>query len=208
MPQGAAVVYEQTTGRSSLSETAHEPGAERDLVDACRQGRASAFEDLYRKHGGRMKSVAMNLLGNTTDAEDAVQEAFLKTYRGIAGFKGDSALSSWLYRILVNACYDIGRRRKRRAEVTEPEPAGNGAAFDPPAPGVDPAMRLTLERSLDRLPPLPRSVFVLFEVEGFKHREIAEILGIAEGTSKHALFTAKKELQALVLTSRRRRRES
>ncbi len=69
-------------------------------------------------------------------------------------------------------------------------------------------MRLTLERSLDRLPPLSRSVFVLYEVEGFKHREIAEILGIAEGTSKHALFTAKKELQALILTSRRWRRES
>jgi RNA polymerase sigma-70 factor (ECF subfamily) len=155
-----------------------------------------------------MKSVAMNLLGNTSDAEDAVQEAFLKLYRGLAGFKGDSALSSWLYRILVNACYDLGRRRKRRAEVTEPEPMGNRPAFDPPAPGVDPSMGLTIERSLDRLPPLPRSVFVLFEVEGFKHREIAEILGIAEGTSKHALFTAKKELQALILTSRRRRRES
>lgn len=155
-----------------------------------------------------MKSVAMNLLGNPSDAEDAVQDAFLKLYRGLAGFKGDSALSSWLHRILVNACYDIGRRRKRRTEVTEPEPAGDRPAFDPPAPGADPSVRLTLERSLDRLPRLPRTVFVLFEVEGFKHREIAEILDIAEGTSKHALFAAKKELQSLILTSRRRKPQS
>jgi RNA polymerase sigma-70 factor (ECF subfamily) len=155
-----------------------------------------------------MKSVARNLLGNASDAEDAVQEAFLKLYRGLSGFKGDAALSSWLYRILVNTCYDIGRRRKRRAENPQSGPEADGPAFDPPAPDVDPTVRLTLERSLDRLPPLPRSVFVLFEVEGFKHREIADILGIAEGTSKHALFTAKKELQALILTSRRLRRES
>jgi len=184
------------------------PTPEQALVEACREGRASAFEELYRDHGGRMKSVARNLLGNASDAEDAVQEAFLKLYRGLAGFKGDSALSSWLYRILVNTCYDIGRRRKRRAENLQPGPEADGPAFDPPAPDADPTVRLTLERSLDRLPPLPRSVFVLFEVEGFKHREIADILGIAEGTSKHALFAAKKELQALILTSRRLRRES
>jgi RNA polymerase sigma-70 factor (ECF subfamily) len=155
-----------------------------------------------------MKSVARNLLGNASDAEDAVQEAFLKLYRGLGGFKGDSALSSWLYRILVNTCFDMGRRRRRRAENPQPEPEADAPAFDPPAPGGDPTLRFTLERSLDRLPPLPRSVFVLYEVEGFKHREIAAILGIAEGTSKHALFAAKKELQARILKSQRWRRES
>ena len=155
-----------------------------------------------------MKSVARNLLGNAPDAEDAVQEAFLKVYRGMAGFKGDSALSSWLYRILVNTCFDMGRRRKRRAENPQPEPQAEAPAFDPPAPAMDPTLRLTLERSLNGLPDLPRSVFLLYEVEGFKHREIAEILGIAEGTSKHALFTARKELQARILTSRPWRRES
>lgn len=155
-----------------------------------------------------MKSVARNLLGNASDAEDAVQEAFLKLYRGLAGFKGDAALSSWLYRILVNTCFDMGRRRKRRAENSPPEPEAGSPDFDPPAPGGDPSLRLTIRSSLDRLPALPRSVFVLYEVEGFKHREIAEILGIAEGTSKHALFSAKKELQARILTSRRWRQES
>jgi RNA polymerase sigma-70 factor (ECF subfamily) len=166
----------------------------------------AAFEELFRSHGGRMKSVAMNLLGNTSEAEDAVQEAFLKLYRSLASFKGESQLSTWLYRILVNTCYDIGRRRKRRPE---PAPATDEQRRpDPPAPAHDHALRLTIERALERLPELQRSVFVLFEVEGFKHREIAEILEIPEGTSKHALFTAKRELQERILASRLGRRES
>jgi RNA polymerase sigma-70 factor (ECF subfamily) len=202
-----ALLQEDTAGRPNLRETDPQPNPEQALVEACREGRASAFEELYREHGGRMKSVARNLLGNTTDAEDAVQEAFLKLYRGLPGFKGEAALGSWLYRILVNTCFDMGRKRTRRAENPQPDPRSE-PSFDPPAQGADPALRLTLERTLGELPRLPRSVFVLYEVEGFKHREIAEILGIAEGTSKHALFAARKELQTRILASRRRRQES
>jgi RNA polymerase sigma-70 factor (ECF subfamily) len=201
-----ALLQEDTAGRSRLSETDSRPDPEQALVQACREGRASAFEELYREHGGRMKSVARNLLRNETDAEDAVQEAFLKLYRGLPGFKGEAALGSWLYRILVNTCFDMGRRRTRRAEDQPPD--AEAEALEPPAHGADPSLRLTLERTLEELPRLPRSVFVLHEVEGFKHREIAEILGIAEGTSKHALFAAKKELQTRILASRRRRQES
>jgi RNA polymerase sigma-70 factor (ECF subfamily) len=153
-----------------------------------------------------MKSVAMNLLGNSSDAEDAVQEAFLKLHRAWGSFKGESLLSTWAYRILVNTCYDMGRQRRRRPEPA-PEPQDETRP-DPAAPAADHALRLTIERALERLPELQRSVFLLFEVEGFKHREIAEILEIPEGTSKHALFTAKRELQERVLASRRRRRES
>jgi RNA polymerase sigma-70 factor (ECF subfamily) len=201
-----ALLQEDTAGRPTLRETDGQPNPEQALVEACREGRASAFEELYREHGGRMKSVARNLLRNETDAEDAVQEAFLKLYRGLPGFKGGAALGSWLYRILVNTCFDMGRRRTRRAESQQPD--AEAGTFDPPALGADPSLRLTLERTLEELPRLPRSVFVLYEVEGFKHREIAEILGIAEGTSKHALFAAKKELQGRILASRRRRQES
>ena len=188
MQQEAAFPYELGCGSLSLTTD------------------TAAFEDLYRSHGGRMKSVAMNLLGNSSDAEDAVQEAFLKLHRSWATFKGESLLSTWLYRILINTCYDMGRRRKRRPEpAPEPEDA---ASPDPPAASPDHTLRLTIERALERLPELQRSVFLLFEVEGFKHREIAEILAIPEGTSKHALFTAKRELQERILASRRRRRES
>jgi len=185
--QEAALPYELTCGSPSLTDIA-------------------AFEELYRSHGGRMKSVAMNLLGNTSDAEDAVQEAFLKLYRSWGSFKGESLRSTWLYRILVNTCYDMGRRRKRTPEPASPEQEETLAQSE--APASDHALRLTIERALQRLPEVQRSVFLLFEVEGFKHREIAEILDIAEGTSKHALFTAKRELQERLLLTRRRRAEA
>jgi RNA polymerase sigma-70 factor (ECF subfamily) len=154
-----------------------------------------------------MKSVAMNLLGNESDAEDAVQEAFLKLFRGLPGFKGGSLLSTWLYRILVNTCYDLGRRRARSPEVPEDSDEGGAARArrEAGASPLDPPLRLTLERLLDGLDPQPRTVFVLFEIEGFKHREIAGILGIPEGTSRYALFEAKKSLQAGILSSRRGR---
>jgi len=154
-----------------------------------------------------MKSVAMNLLGNTSDAEDAVQEAFLKLYRGLPRFKGGSLLSTWLYRILVNTCHDLGRRRARSPEVPDSASAGEGPR-EPGAPAVDHPLRLTLERLLRRLAPLPRTVFVLFEVEGFKHREIAGILAIPEGTSRYALFEARKALQTAILSSRRERADT
>jgi RNA polymerase sigma-70 factor (ECF subfamily) len=148
-----------------------------------------------------MKSVAYNVLGNRADAEDAVQEAFLRAYRNWTSFKGESAPSTWIFRILLNTCHDIGRSRVRRAEQ-QPVPD-----LEPPEPVADAnhPLRLTLETLVARLPPRPRAVFHLFEVEGFKHREIAEILEIPEGTSKSLLFEAKRELQQMLLRARGRR---
>ena len=153
------------------------------------------FEELYRSHGARMKSVAYNILGNPSDAEDAVQEAFLRAYRGMATFKGTAQASTWVFRILVNACHDIGRQRRRRRDEIEllPEdqlPASTAHAV------VDAPLRMTLEKAVAALRPRHRDVFLLFEVEGFLHREIAEILDIAEGTSKSLLFEARRELQS------------
>ena len=87
-----------------------------DLLEGCRAGRLEAFERLYEQAGPRMKSLAANLLGNAEDAEDAVQETFLKVYRGAGGFKGSSAASTWAFRILLNTCYDAMRRRRRHPE--------------------------------------------------------------------------------------------
>jgi RNA polymerase sigma-70 factor (ECF subfamily) len=154
----------------------------------------AAFEELYATHGRRLKSVAMNLLGNVADAEDAVQDAFLKAYRARGAYKGDAAPFTWLYRILVNSCLDLGRRKKRRREDPEPE-----APLDlRPAAASDHPLRLALETSVARLAPRLRAVFLLAEVEGFTHREIAEILEIAEGTSKSDLFQAKRQLQRML----------
>src|SRR5262245_9556836 len=171
--------------------------AEADLVAACRTGDLSAFERLWGAHGPRMKSVALNLTGNVPDAEDAVQETFLKVYRSVGSFKGEAAVSTWIYRILVNTCHDLGRRKRRRPETPEQELA-DGAGDTTPAPASDPPLRLTLERSLARLADRQRTVFLLFEVEGFTHREIGDLLEISEGTSKFLLFDAKKQLQRLL----------
>lgn len=153
------------------------------------------FEELYRSHGARMKSVAYNLLGSAADAEDAVQEAFLRAYRGMSSFKGGARASTWFYRILVNTCHDIGRQRRRRRGETE---LGAEDQLPPStaAPAGDAPLRVALEKAVARLRPRQRDVFLLFEVEGFLHREIAEILDIAEGTSKALLFEARRELQA------------
>ena len=86
---------------------------EAELLEGCRAGDTAAFERLYEAHGARMKSVAANLLGDLADAEDAVQETFLKVYRGAASFRGGSMLSTWIYRVLVNSCYDLLRKRSR-----------------------------------------------------------------------------------------------
>jgi RNA polymerase sigma-70 factor (ECF subfamily) len=150
-----------------------------------------------------MKSIACNLLGSVSDAEDAVQECFLKVYRGAGAFRGRSSFSTWLYRILLNTCHDSMRRRRRRPEGESPADASD-ARLDLPASGSDHPLRLELEDSLARLPERPRTVFLLAAVEGFTHREIGEVLGIPEGASRTLLFEARRELQRLLWTGRAR----
>jgi RNA polymerase sigma-70 factor (ECF subfamily) len=172
--------------------------ADEALAEGCRSGSLAAYEQLYHSHALRMKSIAMNLLGNATDAEDAVQEVFLKIHRGIRNFKGDSAFSTWVYRILINSCYDIRRKRLRRQETSEQE-LEEGGVPEPPAPHRDHPLRMALERSVARLSADQREVFVLFEVEGFKHSEIAAMLGITETASKNRLYQAKQQLRQMLL---------
>ena len=153
----------------------------------------SAFEELYRTHGDRMKSLAYNLLGNVPDAEDAVHDAFVKACRGRAQFRGGASLWTWLCRILINTCYDLGRQRTTRHAASTVDVAD--APLAAPAEGDHP-LRLSLERIVKDLPDRQRQVFVLYAVEGYTHPEIAEILGIAEGTSKAALFEARRRIRS------------
>ena len=190
----------------SREPAAPQTTADRDTAAACAGGSLEAFEELYRRHGARMKSVAANLLGNSDDAEDAVQDAFLKIYRNAGRFRGEAQLSTWIYRILVNACYDLMRTRRRRS-AEAPELDRDAAEARVVAGAPEHPLRLQLERSLARLKPQRRAVFLLFEVEGFKHREIAEILEIPEGTSKNLLFEAKQELLRLLQDPRTRSRD-
>jgi RNA polymerase sigma-70 factor (ECF subfamily) len=166
-------------------------GAEdRRIAAACAVGDARIFEDIYRRYGDRMKSIAWNHLGSAADAEDAVQETFLKVHRAAATYTGEASFSTWMFRILVNTCYDVLRKRKRRIDE-----APIDEIVERTSPNVDDAKRMTLRKLLDELPEQRRSVFTLFEIEGLSHAEIGEILGITEGNSKWILFATKKDLQ-------------
>ena len=163
---------------------------DRRLAAQCASGDTDVFERIYRMHGDKMKSIAYNHLGNVSDAEDAVQETFLKVHRAASTYSGEASFSTWMVRILINTCYDILRKRQRRPEEQEEE-----GTFERTAPSVDDNKRIALRKLLDQLPEQRRSVFTLFEIEGLSHAEIAGALGISEGNSKWILFSTKKQLQ-------------
>jgi len=174
------------------------------LVERCRRGDLAAFEELYRAHAGKLFSVACRLLGNATDAEDLLQEIFLSAHRKLEGFRGESALGTWLYRLATNHCLDHLRSRAARMnQVTdalddEPSQANVGSR----RLAEQTVTKLDLERALARLPEGCRAAFVLHDVEGLEHREVAEALGIAEGTSKSQVHKARQRLRALLLERR------
>ncbi len=170
---------------------------ESTIAAACLAGQLHGYERLYSLYGRRMKSLARNLLGTAADAEDAVQEAFLKIQRGIGTFRGQSSFITWTFRILINTCHDARRRRMRRKEVTS-EGTEQAPVPERRAPGSHPSLKLALERALAKLTDHQREVFLLYEVEGFRHAEIAGLLEITETASKNTLFQAKKNLRTML----------
>jgi len=183
----------------SDGEAAASPGGDdAALAAACLAGDLSAYERLYAAHGARMKNLARNLLGTPVDAEDAVQETFLKIQRRIASFRSQSSFSTWVFRILINTCYDARRSRLRKKEHSIEADESEPAMPEPRAPGGHPTLRMALERAVAALTKHQRDVFLLYEVEGFHHAEIASMLEISETASKNTLFQAKRNLRQLL----------
>ena len=172
-------------------------GEDAALAAGCRSGDLRAYERLYAMHGVRMKNLARNVLGNPFDAEDAVQETFLKVQRSIASFRGQSSFVTWTYRILINTCYDARRSRLRKKEVANDD-SEETPRLEPRAPGAHPTLRMALECALEKLTRHQRDVFLLYEVEGFRHAEIAGMLEMTETASKNTLFQAKKNLRQML----------
>ena len=170
------------------------------LVARCRAGDLAAFEELYTVHAGRLFSVACRMLGNPSDAEDLLQEIFLSAHRKLEGFRGESALGTWLYRLATNHCLDFLRSRAARTndltETLDEEPG----LYKPGRVGLaeQTVAKMDLERAIAQLPLGCRAAFVLHDVEGLEHREVAEALGIAEGTSKSQVHKARLRLRALL----------
>jgi RNA polymerase sigma-70 factor (ECF subfamily) len=152
---------------------------------------------LYREHSPRVFALCLRLSGGTRDeASDLMQDVFIRAWRGLAAFRGDSAFSSWLHRLAVNAMLESVRSDKRRIARVLPmeDPGTLGAA----AMSASPDLQIDLERAIAGLPEGARVAFVLHEIEGYRHEEIAAQLGIASGTVKAQLHRARKLLiQAL-----------
>jgi RNA polymerase sigma-70 factor (ECF subfamily) len=165
-----------------------------DLIQRAQQGDQAAFEELYRAHVGRVYALCLRLTADRVRAEELTQDAFVRAWERLASFRGESAFSSWLYRLTVNVVFlsqRAGRRRALRVFTTD-DPAALESPGD--VPGTE-AGRLDLEHAIAALPRGAREVFVLHDVEGYRHQEIAELTGIAEGTSKAQLFRARRLLR-------------
>jgi RNA polymerase sigma-70 factor, ECF subfamily len=181
--------------------------SEAEAIERAKQGDGEAFEVLYNLHKRRVYSLCLRMTANSAEAEDLTQEAFLQLFRKIGTFRGESAFSTWLHRMSVNVV--LMRLRKKGLPVVPLEdtvesedeaPKKELGAADPVLAGsVD---RLQLQRAVEALPPGYRSIFVLHDVEGYEHNEIAELVGCSIGNSKSQLHKARMKLRDLLKTSR------
>ena len=178
---------------------------EAEAIRRAQAGESTAFEFLYQLHSRRVYALCLRMVGNPADAEDLMQEAFLQLFRKIGTFRGESAFSTWLHRMTVNVV--LMRLRKKSLptdsleETLEPDAENTGPKRDVGAPdlrlsgAVD---RVNLERSIEKLPPGYRTVFVLHDVQGYEHNEIAGIMGCSVGNSKSQLHKARTRLRELL----------
>ncbi len=179
--------------------------SEADAIRLAQEGNAEAFERIYQLHSRRVYSLCLRMMGNTAEAEDLAQEAFLQLFRKIHTFRGESAFSTWLHRLTVNVVL-MRLRRKTAVEasleqMTEPDeetggpPREIGAEDLGLAGSVD---RVNLERAVAQLPPGYKQVFALHDIQGYEHNEIAELMGCSIGNSKSQLHKARTRLRELL----------
>jgi RNA polymerase sigma-70 factor (ECF subfamily) len=172
------------------------------LAERCRAGAPGAFEEVYRAHAARLFGVACRLVGRT-DAEDLLQDIFLAAHRKIGLYKGESSLGTWLFRLATNLCLDHLRSRGVRfAQATDALDEERDAAPVRSGSVLGVVDRLDLDRALALLPTGCRTVFILHDVEGFEHKEIGGMLGIADGTSKSQLHKARMRLRQTLAAHR------
>jgi RNA polymerase sigma-70 factor (ECF subfamily) len=210
-PQAPETDTRSQTGESPVrpddlqpASVAHGPllkTIESDALARAQAGDHSAFAQLYSLHKRRIYSLCLRMVGNTAEAEDLTQEAFLQLYRKIATFRGDSAFSTWLHRLAINVVL-MQLRKKGLAVISldeAMEPAQEeraGRSFGAPdlnlAGSID---RMALERAIDNLPAGYRLIFVLHDIEGYEHNEIASLLDCSIGNSKSQLHKARLKLR-------------
>jgi len=171
-----------------------------DLAQASARGDLAAFETLYERHHRRVYSLCLRMVANATEAEDLTQEVFIQLFRKIGSFRGESAFTTWLHRMTVNHVLMHFRKRGVKYEKTTEEGEIGEIQDFLQAAGERPRYvdRLALDKAITELPPGYRTVFVLHDVEGFEHEEIAGMLGVSVGTSKSQLHKARMRLRELL----------
>jgi RNA polymerase sigma-70 factor (ECF subfamily) len=201
----------RTTNSAAIGQLARQRPAEpvawteATAIRHAQAGDSAAFEFLYQLHSRRVYALCLRMVSNPADAEDLAQEAFLQLFRKISTFRGESAFSTWLHRMTVNVV--LMRLRKKSLptdsleETIDPDAENSAPKRDVGAPdlrlsgAVD---RVNLERSIEKLPPGYRTVFVLHDVQGYEHNEIAGIMGCSVGNSKSQLHKARTRLRELL----------
>lgn len=171
---------------------AHDPRDDAALMRAHAAGDRNAFAELVRRHRDRLWAVAVRTIGDRDEAADALQDALLSAYRTADRFRGESAVTTWLHRIVVNACLD--RMRRRQARPTVPLPEVDRTV----APSVDRDTALVVHAALGQLPPDQRAALVLVDLQGYPVAEAAGILGVAEGTIKSRCARGRARLAVLL----------
>jgi RNA polymerase sigma-70 factor (ECF subfamily) len=205
--------FEETIERPQIGLVAPEAGVTTDAprldadtpdFDLCMMatsGNIAAFEMLYQRYHRRTYSLCLRMTSSQTEAEDLTQEVFIQLFRKIGSFRGDSAFSTWLHRMTVNQVLMHFRRRSVKNERTSddgemPEQTVHGTSNPNKMPVID---RIALKNAIAELPHGYKSVFVLHDVEGFEHEEVARIMGISVGTSKSQLHKARLKLRGLLV---------
>jgi RNA polymerase sigma-70 factor (ECF subfamily) len=172
------------------------PEPDEELVRRTVAGDRAAFPELVRRHERRMFAVAVRMLGREEDALDATQDAFLTVYRKLEQFRGESAFSTWMHRITVNACYDVLRKRARQPMLHLA--TDDDREYEPGPPVEDHAEAvaggLDVQRALEQLPPDFRAVLVLADVQDLSYEEVADVLEIPIGTVRSRLHRGRLAL--------------
>jgi RNA polymerase sigma-70 factor (ECF subfamily) len=179
-----------------LGAVEHNPMSEADLVRDAQRGDTAAFEELYRLHVSKIYGLCLRMCSNPAKAEDLTQEAFVRAWQKLGSFRRQSSFSTWLHRLAVNLVLgnlrSTGRWESSLTAIDSLPERGDGGA------GAKPEIAVDLERAISQLPPQARLVFVLHDIEGYKHREIAGLCDLAVGTSKAHLHRARKQLREVL----------
>lgn len=199
LEEGAQIGVFLPTDR--ITETLTGVETDFELAQKSASGNIAAFEVLYERYHRRTYSLCLRMTNSATEAEDLTQEVFIQLFRKIGSFRGASAFSTWLHRLTVNQVLMHFRKRSVKSEKTTeegemPDQVVNGTANPNRMPIVD---RIALNKAISELPNGYRSVFVLHDIEGYEHEEVARIMGISVGTSKSQLHKARLKLRGLIV---------